>query len=378
MEIIRQGRKVVEQVFKPKKNEKVLIITDKEEYGLSAVVAEVFKELEVQVTLWIIPQGFRPFRKMNSTLSSLVSESDLILYLLDRRFDEKAFRTELVKTAIKSGRICMLTGIQKENKEQLILDYTELKERNNKLKSLLEKADKIEINCPNGTKLGFSIKDRKIRSIHGLIDRKGCFGSLPAGQITIAPVEESFNGIVFTHLIEEDFFENPIALEFRNGELIKFNGKDKRVKKFSKELDLAAKNPGDAAKRIASFTIGTNDACKKSKNLLEASKAAGSIQFSIGDSMNLGSSKSSIRMDFVLHDATVKIDNKTIIKEGKLIEGPKVNKIKEFFSRKMPKLPEPLKEKSSPVKKFTNLLPNSLKKVKEMLPKLPKRPKQNV
>lgn len=363
MEIIRQGRRVVEQVFKPKSNERVLIITDKEEYDLSAVVAQVFKELGVQVTLWSIPPSLRPLRAMNSTLASLVKESDLILYLLDRRFDEKAFRTELVKTAIKSGRICMLTGIQKENKDQLILDYTELKERNFRLKSLLGNAENIEVSCPNGTRLKFSIKGRRVHSIHGAIDRKGSWGSLPAGQIIVAPIEATFNGVVFTQLIEENFFEKPVALEFKDGELLKFNGKDKQAKKFLTELNLAAKNKGDSAKKIALFTIGTNDACKKSKNLLEAAKAAGSIQFSVGDSLGLGSSKSVIKMDFVLHDATVKLDNKTIIKEGRLIEGPEVDKIRAFFSNRIPKLPK---------------LPKLPKKLKFNLPKLPRPPEQKL
>lgn len=321
MEVLRQGRFVIEKVFAPKEGEKVLIITDKSKYELSEIVAKIFKELNTQVTLWLIPESLRPLKELNTTLRHLLSQTDITLYLFSRRFDEKIFRTDLAKSAREFGRVCMLTGIEKGLKDCIQADFDLVKKRNSFLMKELLKADHFQVSCANGSKASFKIDKNSFRSLHGQVKKKGEFDSLPTGQLIFCPEKESFNGRLMAQLIEEDFFEKPIILEFQKGALENHSMDFKEADKYVKELKKMHECGDVFAKSISTIAIGTNDLCGKNKNILESSKSSGAIQFSLGDALGLSRTKSRLRMDLCLPQCDLKVDNAYWIKDGKFVPG---------------------------------------------------------
>ena len=67
--------------------------------------------------------------------------------------------------------------------------------------------------------------------------------------------------------------------------------------------------------------VSAANSCSKSKNILEASKALGSVQFSLGDALGLSRTKSRLRVDMCLPHCDVKLDGSYLIKKGDFVPG---------------------------------------------------------
>jgi len=57
----------------------------------------------------------------------------------------------------------------------------------------LNRSGFVNVRAPNGTYLSFSCEGREWEPDHGILTRKGDFGNLPAGEVFVAPVENSVN-----------------------------------------------------------------------------------------------------------------------------------------------------------------------------------------
>ena len=80
---------------------------------------------------------------------------------------------------------------------------------------MLKNAKKLRVLSENGTNVEFSVEGREWYKDDGWLSEKGSLGNLPAGEVFVAPLEESVNG-----LIVFDSFplsKSKLVLEVRNG-----------------------------------------------------------------------------------------------------------------------------------------------------------------
>lgn len=197
------------------------------------------------------------------------------------------------------------------------VDYRKVRKIGSSIASKLDGAEHIRVYDPNGTDLAFSIKGRRVGVEIGTLE--DCFSTgeeceveVPAGEVYVAPMENSANGILVVDQVR-DYAIKGLRLHFENGKIVSFKA-EKGSDTFKKILEKAE---GDKD-RIAELGIGINYGMKPIGWSIYDEKALGTAHVAIGNNIHLGGvNKASIHIDFVLHSPTIKADDKIIMDMGK-------------------------------------------------------------
>ncbi len=299
-----------------KKNEKILIITDKiiREIGYSLFnnsVALGFNSLLVEMKP-LSTNGEEP----SVEVAKLMQEFDIVFCPTSKSLTHTNARRE---GASKGARIATLPSITKEVMIRgLNADYKKISRLSFKIKNILDNSNYVKITSPSGTNLSFSIQGRKAIASSGLFHKKGEGGNLPTGETFLAPVEGSANGILVIDGSIAGFGiikNGNLKVKVRNGFAAKIYG-GTLATKVNAKLNKFGKN----ARNIAEFGIGTNHKAKLSGVLLEDEKVLGTIHIAFGNNIIMGGSVNvPIHIDGVVKKPTVLLDDKLIMVDGKLL-----------------------------------------------------------
>ena len=185
-------------------------------------------------------------------------------------------------------------------------------ELGSKIAEYLSNGDQVEIEDKNGTDLKFSIKGRYPGIEIGTLTKcfsegKECRIDIPAGEVYIAPLEDSTNGILVVDELK-DFNICGLKLRFENGIIKDFKAK-RGAENFKKMLE----NGEGGKDRIGELGIGLNYGLKPIGWRLFDEKIRGTAHLAIGDNIGLGgTNKASLHLDFVLYNPTLKVDGKPL------------------------------------------------------------------
>ena len=105
--------------------------------------------------------------------------------------------------------------------EVMNVDYSEMNQKIQPLKDLMEKTDRVRIVSPN-TDISFSIKGMPAIPCCGIYN-------IPDGEIYTAPIKDSVNGFITYNVsspYQGNVFED-VHLEFENGKIVNCSCKDK-------------------------------------------------------------------------------------------------------------------------------------------------------
>jgi len=200
------------------------------------------------------------------------------------------------------------------------VDYHRLREAGSSIAMKLAGKKLVHVCHENGTDLEFSIERRRVAVETGTLEDcystgKECGVDVPGGEVYVAPLESSANGI----LVVDERKENPLKglrLQFKNGRIVDFEA-EKGGDAFKKLLQRAT----GAKDRIGEFGIGVNYGVKPVGWSIYDEKALGTAHIAIGSNVHLGgANEASIHIDFVLNKPTVKADNRLAIEKGEFIE----------------------------------------------------------
>ena len=205
-------------------------------------------------------------------------------------------------------------------------DYQEMTKKGNQLAKILEDAKSIRISSPAGTDITMAPAHRKAFVDAGILGERakegGAFlgrqASLPGGTLVIAPIENSANGKVVAPKDTCRPYEylTGAMYVFKDGQMVSFNAKGNRE---CFEQDFAAYT-GDKD-RIASFQIGLNPALRVMEEGSEYRplEAAGMVYIGMGNNQLLGgNNKTEFGWMIPVVKATVEVDGKTVVKDGRL------------------------------------------------------------
>jgi leucyl aminopeptidase (aminopeptidase T) len=205
-------------------------------------------------------------------------------------------------------------------------DYEAIAERGTKLHRLLRKAKQIRITTAAGTDFAATVRGRPVFLNDGVVSADDVerpfflsqFITLPGGNVVFAPLEDSANGVVVVP-------EHRTRLGPLNG--IKFNFKDGKIAEFTAKEGIEGFNQIMAARAgskdvIASISIGLNPAAhvlKGTEVTIYPPYAAGAVWLEVGNNQLLGG-KNTDRgtFRFPIRDATVTVDGKVVVQNGKL------------------------------------------------------------
>ncbi len=205
-------------------------------------------------------------------------------------------------------------------------DYQKISEQGSKLKQMLQGAKTVRVTSPSGTDFTFSLGDRPIFLDDGIMSEGKARSqyvveravTLPGGTIFLAPVETSANGKVVVPRDQCRFKSvTGASFDFKAGHLE--NYKAATNGQCFPEIMAAYSGPKDM---FASFQIGLNPAAKIIENPgdYRPANSAGLVTVALGDNQLLGGSNKSpgAGYSFTIVNATVTVDGKTIVRDGKL------------------------------------------------------------
>lgn len=202
------------------------------------------------------------------------------------------------------------------------IDYEDLIKRTSKLASHLEGKDVVRITSTKGTDVEIKISGRKIGKDDGVIDRDDVkrgdpWLNIPSGEVCLAPVEDGANGkVVFDIAYYKGKRIEDLEVELINGVVKPLKAK-KGFKIFTNRIENAT---GDKDK-IGELGIGLNPKIKKAIGYLATDeKIIGTCHIAFGENRFIGGKNvSDLHWDLLIKNATVIVDNKVIMKNGKFL-----------------------------------------------------------
>jgi aminopeptidase len=299
-----------------KKNESILVITDEQKREIGYSLFQNAKALRHYSLYLEMKSGKINGEEPPEAIAELMKKFDVVLVPTAKSITHTDARRN---ASAKGVRVATFPGITKEIMIRgMNADYKAISVRSIKLKRILEKGEQVRVTSPSGTDISFSIKGRTAIASKGLFHKKGESGNLPTGETFLAPVEGTSNGIfvVDGSMAGLGLIKSVnIKIEVAKGFATKISG-GQPGRKLKAMLDQVGKE----AYNIAEFGIGTNDSAKLSGLLLEDEKVMGTVHIALGNNVTMGGTFNvPIHLDGVIKKPTVYLDNKLLMKNGKLL-----------------------------------------------------------
>lgn len=216
-------------------------------------------------------------------------------------------------------------GISFEKLEKIFwstidVDFEKIAHFNKKLIKKFDNVEKVRI-VGDRTDLEFSIENREFMNDCGIVDegRTG-YMNLPAGEIFIAPAENSANGEIYFDLPCMFHYGRRVEgvwFRFKDGDIVEYN-----IRKGSKNFEEVIENSSGKKTTIAEFGIGTNPNAKSTGGMIIVDeKILGTIHIAIGENkLYGGNNESTIHWDFFKRmgkSSMIKGDDEILMKDGK-------------------------------------------------------------
>jgi aminopeptidase len=298
-----------------KKDEKVLVITDEVKNEIGYALYSNALRLGHESLYIEMKSGNVNGEEPPEAVAELMQKYDVVLCPTAKSLTHTNARRA---ASAKGVRVATFPGITKDVMIRgMNADYNKISKLSIKLKGILEKGSHIRVTSALGTDISFSIKGRASYASKGLFHAKGESGNLPTGETFLAPVEGTSNGIFIVDgsMAGLGLIKNVnISIKVQDGYATEIKG-GVLGKKLAKQLD----EIGKEARNIAEFGIGTNDSAKLSGILLEDEKVLGTIHIALGNNVSMGGNVNvPLHLDGVIKKPTVYLDDKILMKEGKL------------------------------------------------------------
>jgi len=209
------------------------------------------------------------------------------------------------------------------------VDYAQLQRTGEDVRQLLSTAKEVRITSPNGTDLRAKVGGRPIFVSDGIISaedqRRGGPATsvwLPAGEVYLIPVPGTAEGTV---VVDRDFYQGEriegLRLEFKGGKLASMSAKS-GLDPLKAQYDAS----GHGREVLGVIDFGINPGLKLPDDKpIHAWSRAGMVTIGVGNNTWAGGQNEvPFGMAPYLPDATVAVDGKVLIQDGKLQAGEKV------------------------------------------------------
>ena len=299
-----------------KRDEKILIVYDSGKAELAKKFKKVSSELVDSIDMLRIPMLNVNAEEPKKEIANKFIGYDALIFLTTKSLSHTKARRDATENG---ARIASMPGVTESIlKRSIDVDYIRLKNDILKVGKLLDKAKDVKINTLFGTDIKFSIAGRKAHGLMaGIYNKRGAWGNLPEGEVYIAPVEGSAEGhfVVDGSVAGFGRMVHPVIFFVENG-YVKRITDGKRPFEIEKVLDKIGRN----ARNIAEFGIGFNRKAKITGVVLEDEKAYGTCHLALGNNIGFGGNVDvALHIDCVIKKPTIYLDDKMIMKKGKLL-----------------------------------------------------------
>lgn len=200
------------------------------------------------------------------------------------------------------------------------VDWHQLAERTRRVADAVNGATALRVETPNGTRMSFSKEGRVAKGDDGLLSAAGSFGNLPAGEVYLAPLEGTSEGVMVLEWGPTRRLDSPVELVVRAGTVVDVRGDDPLRAVLERKFA-----ESDLNRNIAELGIGTNDRATRPDNVLEAEKILGTIHIALGDNSGFGGTvQTPFHEDYVFYRPTLILVSETgaetvLLRNGSLL-----------------------------------------------------------
>ncbi|MDL1912489.1 hypothetical protein FBQ81_17640 [Chloroflexi bacterium CFX6] len=312
-------KNVVHTCMGLQRGEKVLIAVDEPlGHARDLLLAEAAKTDPAELWSYTLPNARRPLDAYPSALLNLMTEADAIILLLASMNPAKELpawnggKAAIVKGTARAGIGAFID--QSILDLEMSADYEQIAVFTASLAERLRGSSSARVTTALGTDLRMSLEGREWRTDTGILRGRGVFGNLPSGEIYIAPIEDSAEGVlVIDKCLPGTLLTEPVRVVFEKGRVIEVEGSA-----GAEFLRNAFDQHGESARVVAELGIGTNPKARLQGNIITDEKVLGTVHVAVGRNDFLcGKNVATIHIDGVVGQPTLEIDGKTVIENGK-------------------------------------------------------------
>jgi len=181
--------------------------------------------------------------------------------------------------------------------------------------------ESVRVTTADGTDITFDIRGRQPQMDTGNLTAPGSFSNLPAGEVYLAPLEGTANGLLVLNWAPNRRLKSPVRVTVTDGFAEEVEGDEPYVEKLRQGLGIRREN-----RNIAELGIGVNDRASRPDNILESEKILGTVHIAFGDNSSMGGRVSTpFHQDFVFFSPTLTVyirgEGRILLDDGKLLAG---------------------------------------------------------
>lgn len=249
-------------------------------------------------------------------VAELMKSVDVVVAATSKSLTHTKARREASKVGVRVGtmpNISQETMIRCLNPStHKVIDTTKI------VFNALQNVKSVRVTSKKGTDITFSCEGRQVIPSTGVLRNIGESGNIPSGEVYLAPIEGSANGmLVFDGSIAGiGILTHPVYIEVQDGIATKISGKGGEARLFGRMIN----RYDNDSKSIGEFGIGTNPFAKICGEILEDEKVLGTVHFAFGNNISMGGKINvPIHIDGLITKPTVYFDNKKIMENGNLL-----------------------------------------------------------
>lgn len=299
-----------------KKNETVLIVTDSERRKIGKALFEICQDLAAE-TLYMQMIS----RKVNGAeppqaITEAMKAVDVVICPTTMSLTH----TDARRAACKAGaRVGTMPGITEDIMVRTMrADYHEIARLTEKISAILSEGKMAHLTTPAGTDIRIPIDGINAISSTGLVLEPGTFGNLPSGESYLMPKEGESEGV---YVVDGSLAGigmisgEPVRITVERGMAVKIEGSDQ-----ARQFDETVRSLGEKARTLAELGVGTNSMAEIKGTILEDEKVLGTVHLALGNNVSMGgTSNVGFHVDGILLKPTLKIDDRKILENGKML-----------------------------------------------------------
>jgi leucyl aminopeptidase (aminopeptidase T) len=312
-ELRKPAEIVVKSCLGVKPGENFLIITDTEKEEIGESIFEIGVEVGAEAILTLMKPRSRHGEEPPQAIAEMWEHADVFVAPTTFSLSHTQAREKATEAGSRGATMPGIT--QKMFVETLAIDYQIIKEYNERMKKALLGKKTARVITEKGTDISMSVENKEFLTDDGILHQKGDFGNLPAGEVFIAPVEGTANGVIVVDgsIASIGILKTPVRITIKDGFAVNIEGGEEADK--LKQL-LSAVNKREAY-NVAELGIGTNLNAKIVGNILEDEKVYKTVHIALGDNSTIGGkTKAGIHLDGIITNPTLIADETTLIKNG--------------------------------------------------------------
>lgn len=197
-------------------------------------------------------------------------------------------------------------------------DWRKVGVNTRKVAGRLSTAKSVRITSGSGTDFTFQIEESSVYTDDGRLSSEGGFNILPAGQVSLRPLEGTVEGVVAIDSYLSFAMGNNhevLIFEVQQGLIT-----SARNHKFASELEKYFNKYKETARCICHLGVGILDTAKVSGNFSEEKVALGAIHLTIGKGLPQGVASGIFPLEAIIGSCTVYVDGKLLLQDGMFVQ----------------------------------------------------------